>query len=356
MKRWLRNVTSLKRFLLDFRQSAAFRNSRLNFLERKIGKAKLSSRPIVLQFEFTNACNLSCASCGHSYWDSKLNRPQLLTLEILEKIQFLYESASEVLIGGYGEPTLHPEFGKLFQWLRRDPHKKISMITHGLKIPEVWEKMGGLNSLIISIDGVGEVYEKHRGVPFQRLVETLDFLKSRMDAELSLEVNMVWNESTHGTLAKLVEFLEPYGVKAIHLLPEKMYSKARYEEGLFHPQKLHDLYVSLQKSQKKTRIRLDYPAFLAHTVDCNQPFETLFILSSGEVLGCCSAIFHGNDYRFSLGDVSDLSKNFSRVWNQDKMVQFRSAFHGTGEKQYPKPCQTCAFRVLRHDNLMRSLS
>ena len=319
-----------------------------------MGRTRLLSKPIVLQIEFTNACNLSCASCGHSYWAQELNRPRLLTLDLLEKTESLYESCSEILIGGYGEPTLHPDLKSLFGWLRRDPHKKISMITHGLKIPEVLEYLKGLDKLIVSIDGVGKIYEQNRRVSFQTLVDSLDHFLVHKDPATSLEVNMVWNRSTHSGLEEMVRFLEPYQVEALHLLPEKMYSSQRYEESLFHPQYLHELYLGLEKIQKKTRIQLDYPDFLASSISCHQPFETLFVLSNGEVLGCCSAIFHGNDYRISLGNLSQMNHDFTTFWNQDTMVQFREAYYGNGE-EYPKPCDTCAFRVIRHENLQRSL-
>lgn len=354
MRTWLHRVNSLKRYFHDLRESAAFRNSRLNFLERNLRRARLFSRPIVLQIEFTNACNLSCASCGHSYWDSSVNRPRLITLDLLKRIQPLYETCSEILIGGYGEPTLHPDLKSLMAWLKRDVFKKISLISHGLKIPEVLQDLEGLNTLILSMDGIGKIYESHRGVSFQKLVDSLDFFLANKDPKTRLEVNMVWNQRTHEGLKEMVDFLESYEVKVLHLLPEKIYSPKRLGESLFHPQNLHELKMELQRIQKSTKILLDYPDFLAASVPCKQPLETIFILSNGEVLACCSAIFHGNDYRFSLGDLNALEDDFTEFWNQDKLIKFREAFYDS-DVDYPSPCNTCAFRLVRHEHLQRFL-
>lgn len=354
MRTWLQKLNSLKRFFHDLRQSAAFRNSRLNFLERRLKRSHLFSRPIVLQIEFTNACNLSCSSCGHSYWDSKLNRPRLITLDLLNKVQPLYETCSEILIGGYGEPTLHPELKSLMGWLRRDHFKKISMISHGLKIPEVLQDLQGLNVLILSIDGIGKIYESHRGVSFQRLVDSLDFFLANKEPQTRLEVNMVWNQKTHQGLSEMVSFLETYHIEVLHLLPEKIYSADRLGESLFHPQHLHELKIELERIQRRTRIRLDYPDFLAASIPCRQPLETIFILSNGEVLACCSAIFHGNNYRFSLGDLNTMEADFTEFWNQEPLVKFREAYYDN-QNDYPSPCNTCAFRLVRHEHLQRFL-
>ena len=56
-----------------------------------------------------------------------------------------------------------------------------------------------------------------------------------------------------------------------------------------------------------TRIQNEYcfSQFLKYELPCNQPLDMVFMLSNGELMACCSAIFHGHKHRFSLGNLMD---------------------------------------------------
>jgi radical SAM protein with 4Fe4S-binding SPASM domain len=353
MKTWLQWVLSHSRILHNLWNSSAYRNYALNACERKVGKSILRSTPLVLQLELTTTCNLKCATCGHSHWDQKLNPSRYLDLSVLDDLTKLYASCSEVLIGGYGEPTLHPQFEEIIARIREDPYKKLSLISNGLLLEKNWSAISTLDLLILSLDGVGEVYEKHRGVPFSKLLEALDFF-TRHREKTGLHINMVWNRDTHDSLRDSLRVLEKYPVEVIHLLPEKHYSSSRFDVGLFHLNNLDQLHLEIIKIQNETKILLQYPDFLSASVPCYQPFESIFVLASGEIMACCSAIFQGNDYRFSLGQVSDLKNSWHKLWNQEKLIQFRKAHFG--KEEYPSPCNTCAFRIIRQEALERPLN
>ena len=352
MKAWLDRVLSHNRTLHSLWNSRAYRNYALNTIERKAQRSTLQSKPLVLQLEFATECNLKCASCGHSHWNKTLNPSLYIDPGILDDLHELYASCSEILIGGYGEPTLHPEFATLLAKLQKDPHKKLRLISNGLLLEKNWPAIKTIDLLVISLDGVGEVYEKHRGVPFSRLIDVLDFFQSQTTRP-ELHINMVWNRDTHDSLKESLEFLEKYPVQELHLLPEKLYAASRFDKGLFRTENLQEIHQDLREMQKKTRIRLCYPDFLSDSIPCNQPLESIFILASGEIMACCSAIFHGNDYRFSLGLVSDLKTSWQKLWNQEKLIEFRKAHFG--KRDYPKPCDTCAFRIIRQETLERPI-
>jgi len=352
MKRESRKIQTIFKPLLDFYRSSEFRNFIIQRSQARLGCTKLWATPIVLQIEFTNRCNLKCATCGHSHWDKDANKGRFLDLDLLPKVESFYQRASEILIGGYGEPSLHPQFDQLIDHFRRVPHKKLVMISNGLLLQKKWESLRKLNQLILSLDGVEDVYEKHRGVSFQKLRENLDFYRENR-GEQRFEWNVVWNRSTHQNLREVVDLANEYEVDQINLLPEKMYSSVREQECLFLPEELHSLHLEIQRLRTKFRGNLNSPSFLRDEIPCNQPLETMFILSNGEVMACCSAIFHGNPYRFSLGNLS--TQSLDELWNHPKMVQFRLARLKGDREQYPEPCQDCAFRSVRHDRLKRPL-
>ena len=364
MKIWWHKIKNLLDYLSQLRRSRPFRNSQLNFLERDLRFSKFQSQPMVLQLELTNSCNLKCLSCGHSYWDKSLNQPRFLEKSTLDELGPLIPYFSELLIGGYGEPTLHPEFREILSFFRQDEHLKISMITNGTLLNKHTDCLHEFNTIILSMDGVGDVYEKHRKISFSKFSDQLENLceyraglskgVKAWQGPFDVEVNLVWNKATHNSIPDTLSFLSNYSVTKINLLPEKMYDFSRKEESLFHLRHLHQVYTDIQSWQREFRINIEFPNFLKHELPCNQPLDMIFMLSNGELMACCSAIFHGHGHRFSLGKLLDFGGSFSKLWNQPSMQKFRKARLGSGD--YPEPCQNCAFRFVNNTNLYRDLS
>ncbi|MCO4782810.1 MAG: SPASM domain-containing protein [Candidatus Cloacimonetes bacterium] len=333
--------------------SAPFRNVVLNHLERSFRSAKSFSLPIVIQLELTNLCNLSCSTCAHSYWDASLNKPQFLNVDLLASYEFLYETCSEFLLGGYGEPLLNKAFDDILNWTKRDPNKIVTLITNATLFPSKINSLDLIDIVTISMDGVHNVYEEHRHTPFQNLQDNLDLFRAKYPNK-RLDVNLVWNKKTHQNLLKVVEFLNKYNVTKLNLLPEKIYSTDRLGDCLFDAKDLHGVYVSLQEVVRSTNIKINYPNFLKENQQCNQPLDGIFILADGEIMACCSAIFRGNNERFSLGYLKEFSKEkFLEFFNQEKMIEYRRA-RLQGEP-YKKQCEDCSFRKIQGAHLDRSL-
>lgn len=354
----------LLKFLKEFLNSRPFRNSQLNFLERRLGCATFISQPMVLQVELTNSCNLKCATCGHSYWNKQVNQARFIEKRSILDLESIMPNFSELVLGGYGEPTLHPEFAEILEYFRLDEHLKISLISNGTLLSKHFSVLEKLNTIILSMDGVGEVYEAHRKIPFSKFSQCLNELCD-MRAGLSkgvkawqgpfeIEINLVWNKMTHQNLSKTLEYLAKYPVSTIHLLPEKMYDSSRNTEGLFHLKDMHRIQMDLQSLQRESQIKIDYPDFVSHELPCNQPFDMVFLLSNEEIMACCSAIFHGQQHRFSLGRLKDFGGSFNKLWNQPEMQRFRRARYGKAD--YPEPCQKCAFRFVNDSSLRRNLN
>ncbi len=363
MKTWWHKIKNLPGFLSQLKRSLPFRNTQLNFLERALGRSTFHSQPMVLQLEFTNSCNLKCITCGHSYWNKKLNSPRFLQKSMIDNLESILPSFSELLIGGYGEPTLHPDFCQLVNFFRQDEHLKISMITNGTLLHRHWSCLEQFNTIILSMDGVGDVYEKHRKIPFSKFVGNLDNLFRYRDGlskgdkawqgPFDVEVNLVWNKATHANMSDALNFLHKYPISRIHFLPEKMYDFSRKEESLFHLKSLHQVYTDIQKWQREFSMKIEFPNFLKHELPCNQPLDMVFLLSNGEMMACCSAIFHGHGHRFSLGNLTKYDGSFAKLWNQPSMKKFRKARFGAGD--YPEPCKDCAFRFVNNTQLSRDL-
>ena len=126
-------------------------------------KSGLAS-PICLTWEWTYACNLSCAHCLSS--SGRRDPDELGTDEIksvideLERMQVFY-----VNIGG-GEPTVRPDFWELVEYAV-DHHVGIKFSTNGYRITQErahWLAEADYVDVQISLDGATpEVNDAVRG-------------------------------------------------------------------------------------------------------------------------------------------------------------------------------------------------
>ncbi|PCJ18459.1 MAG: hypothetical protein COB02_11235 [Candidatus Cloacimonadota bacterium] len=335
-------------------KSAPYRNFILNKIERIFLRSSFFSLPIVIQLELTNLCNLSCKTCGHSYWDKEKNSPKFLSVDLLKRYEFLYKTCSEFLLGGYGEPLLNKSFVEILDWCKRDPNKLVTIITNGTLLEDKISFLKKVDIVTFSMDGIHQVYEHHRDISFTKIHKGLEIFRS-VYPNKRIHVNVVWNKKTDQNLYKLVNFLNDYQIEQVNLLPEKIYSLDRQDECLFEAKDLHDIYMKLQDIKNSTSIKINHPNFLKAEQVCNQPLDSIFILSDGEIMACCSAIFKGSNERFSLGYFAgNLKEDFQSFMNQEKMIEYRKA--RLQKKPYGSLCENCAFRKVQKSYLNRSLN
>ncbi|HJJ41792.1 MAG TPA: radical SAM protein [Methanocorpusculum sp.] len=149
------------------------RNSEKNICETDENKTVLMSKPRRIVLELTNACNLSCIMCGRNAWDFHLTR---FKLEYLEKIKSLLRTAEEVTLMGWGEPTVHPQFEKILQFLNNYPVKKY-FCTNGMRLDKLTDAIfeNHVDIIAVSLDGADkETNDRIRkGANFDKILSNL---------------------------------------------------------------------------------------------------------------------------------------------------------------------------------------
>ncbi len=152
------------------------------FLPRLFNKSGL---PIHFTFFVTAKCNAVCITC---FYANNLNKSQNeLTVDEIEKTA---RSLGPLLWLAYtgGEPFLRkdlPEISKIFYRATRP--RTLSINTNGIRTSEIVESARKIAenmpetfiSILVSIDGLGEVHDEIRGVPgnFVKAIETFRALK-----------------------------------------------------------------------------------------------------------------------------------------------------------------------------------
>ncbi len=148
----------------------------------------LPPRPTVIQFPVNDICNSRCVMCN--IWKRK--RDHEITPDELRQVlsDRLFRCVEQVGISG-GEPTLRSDLGEIAQVLVESLPRleKLHVITNAIQQRIVTERLLAVNEVAraagkaltvsVSLDGVGEVHDEHRGKAgnFDAAVGVIDALR-----------------------------------------------------------------------------------------------------------------------------------------------------------------------------------
>ncbi|MEW6386009.1 MAG: radical SAM/SPASM domain-containing protein [Thermodesulfobacteriota bacterium] len=135
-----------------------------------------------LQVEVTTRCNLAgCAMCPRTAWPERWQARDL-AWETWEALMPSLKFFSQVHLGGWGEPLLHPRLWDLVQGLRSQ-RVEVSLTTNGVGLREEarTQILEHLNLVTISLDGAqAKTYGRLRpGGDFYRIIGNIAALCSR---------------------------------------------------------------------------------------------------------------------------------------------------------------------------------
>jgi len=219
--------------LLDRKITAI--NAFLTFCETGV----IPEYPIEVFLELSNVCNMKCVMCPTF---SGINIHRHRTLKVEERGFFETESAQKFLgqllerslvvhAFGYGEPTIHPEFIRFMEELRKY-EVMIDFITNGMRLDETHCQFlveQSIYKVSISFSGASaEEYENvYLGGDFDKIVKgirRLDQIKRTQGRSFPIiEINSIGFEHHMNKLVDFVELMGSCGVNVIHVKPLNVY-------------------------------------------------------------------------------------------------------------------------------------
>lgn len=170
--------------------------------------------PRHIAIALTNACDLSCDFCF-----APKSRSALSLSKVEEWLVELDRNGTLGVGYGGGEPTLHPQFADLCRFTMEQTGLAVSFTTHGHHIDKALtgELKGHVNFIRVSMDGLNEVYERHRGRSFEEFIRRLPLI-----AEIApFGINFVVNSQTFAQLDAAIELTARFGATDFLLLPQQ---------------------------------------------------------------------------------------------------------------------------------------
>jgi radical SAM protein with 4Fe4S-binding SPASM domain len=309
--------------------------------ERKgetIPKKASERRPIVV-WNITRACNLKCVHCYNDSGACKASDEQS-SVEAKGIIDDLVQFGVPSVLFSGGEPLMRPDLFELIGYaVERGVRAVIS--TNGTLITAEKArqiKQHGVSYVGISLDGIGPVNDKFRGVT-GAFVKAVEGIKNCQDAGVRIGLRLTLTRKNVQDLESLFDFFESQKIERAcfyHFVPSGR-GGAMADEDLTHAQSRQavEMILAKTKSFKQAGRTTDiltvdnhvdgvYVYLKLKQEDSSRADEVWKLLawngggmySSGVGIGCID--FHGKVHpdqfwwHYDLGDVR--KRPFSEIW------------------------------------------
>ncbi len=318
--------------------------------------------PSLVQVEPASRCNLRCQMCPVTTKGTLSTQdPGVMSAEVWATVRQTASRIGRVILTGFGEPLLHPDFLDMLREL--DARRvMIGFSTNGILVTDdIARELAAIHSLAhvnVSIDSPDpDVYREVRRGDVRKALDGLGRLVRglRPDTQL-VTVSSLLMANTAESLVRFPRVLSEIGVRhwrvqcmadwngdltTWHLVRGGVNT---YRDRIRAEADAHGIDLVFENPER-TDMEADQPALAVRTYHtkaettagesrlCNAPWDSPFVDKDGRVLPCCYA-----DHTAVLGDLRD--DTFDAIWNGEKYHQFRDALV-RGGRSLPQICANC---------------
>ncbi|MBN2589439.1 MAG: radical SAM protein, partial [Sedimentisphaerales bacterium] len=307
--------------------------------EGELVPKKANERKPIVVWNITRACNLKCIHC---YNDSGIKKAddELNTIEAKAVLDDLKKFGVPSVLFSGGEPLMRPDLFELIEYATSLGLRVVISTNGTLITKEIAQKIKqcGVSYVGISLDGIGEVNDKFRGVEgaFERAVTGI---RNCQEQNVRIGLRLTLTKKNVQELEGLFNFFESENIERVcfyHLVPSGRGGEIA-DEDLTHEQsrKALDLILAKAKQYKNMGRKTDILTVDNHVdgvylylklkeENSSRAEDVLNLLkwnggglySSGVGIGCID--FHGKVHpdqfwgHYELGDVR--KRKFSDIW------------------------------------------
>jgi len=318
-------------------------NNALNLEEMDKASLQLESYPSRLVLELTNACNLRCIMCGR---DDEEFAQTFFDLNSLKQIDYILDKITEVTVFGWGEPTMHPQFHQILEYLDQFPLKKY-FVTNGMLLDKFIDDIFNFNVDIIAISLDGACPETNDRIrvngDFSKVVANIKSIVERRK-ELNVKypyMNFVTTlmKDNIKELPQMVRLAHDIGIEEVKAVYLSAFNEAMSKKVLFdEADRVRRIFAETIAEGEKYDIIIKLPyvqgediALDAYHKPCYVGWRDFFVRSDGYARPCQSTCM--NLFRF------DKYKNFKEMWNSAEYQDFRKCVNDS--EHMPSECKAC---------------
>jgi radical SAM protein with 4Fe4S-binding SPASM domain len=301
---------------------------------------------LIVAWEVTGACNLSCSYCRAS----ASRKPDPHELSTKEAISFLDDIASicPMLILSGGEPLLRPDIFLLASHAK-SLGMRVSLASNGTTITqEVADKIAasGISRVSISLDAASsKEHDRMRGQgSFEGAMQGIENLRGKVD----FQINHTLTGRSEPDVAAIFDLAERVGASALHFF--FLVATGRGQEGdLLTPARQEELLREIDLTRERRAIEVQVtcaPQYARiarpgkrRASGCLAGKSFVFVSRKGDVYPC-------GYFPLKVGSIRE--KNFIEIWeNAPELLVLRErALRGRcGRCSYAGACGGCRARA-----------
>ncbi len=316
----------------------------------KSAKSTKVAFPSNIMIELSNQCNLACTTCPREYAFGKaMDKGLMLKNHAKSIVDELWPYLDSVGLTGMGETFIYKDIADIADYIKQKNKGIIISLSTNAMLPNfielVSKVIGKVDTIQVSIDGIGEIYELIRKkASFEVLDRNLQTLVGLCkNTKTTLMLNMVVTKENYHQMPDLVEYANKSGVEyldfsqlnlaAVTDIPVSYYAFYKSEEFLLTLKKLNEIINVYDKLNVTYNFKTE-KSFRS----CPFPWSHFYITWDGFMVPCCAKPF---PKELNFGNVFD--QNVMTVLNSKKFMQHRNLWY---KNVTPKFCEKCHFTSL----------
>lgn len=321
----------------------------LNMLHLLIAKKfKLVKLPIpdTVMLEVTNNCQLKCKMCGREYKYGKEMDCGNMDFEkvktFIDKYGFYF---NRIALTGLGEPLLYPKLKELAQYIKSKNGGTSIFISINAQLPNLNDKLKEIAPFIdtfqVSLDGVGEVYNKIRAKgefeTVEKNIKTLVELQKTHKFHLTLNT-VVFSENS-SEMESIVSFAKDQKIREVtfNTLNQVSFDKPWHDDNFYNSEQFKNDCSKAESLARDFGIEYHFAKYRKDLTfaDCPYIWGHLTITWDGYLVPCCAKPF---PKELNFGNI--FNNSLLNCVNDKELVKFRRL---SKLKKSPQFCKNCHY-------------
>lgn len=323
-------------------------NNKISHYSKMLSGSLEVAHPSTIMLEVTNHCNLHCITCPREYGYGKAMDKGNMDLPLLIKmVDEAYPYIDSIGLTGMGEPLLYPHLSEALVYIKSKNKGILTNISTNAMLPNAPEIIDSvkenLDTLQISIDGIGDVYNAIRKKADYEtfLANVKQIQKIAQESDTDLTFNMVVVKENYHQMEDLIELAAEHGFANLTFTIFNLASVTDVDleyYKFYGSQEFRDTY---RRAQEKARQYPELDVFFwdidspGSFQNCPFPWTHFYVAWNGEIPPCCAKPF---PKELSFGNVEE--RPLMEVLNNEEYKDFRQLWK---ENRTPGFCRKCHF-------------